>query len=97
VLTSTDPNRFDGTVTLFPNNGELKDVDMGFQYEGGRGLGLVDMVQAIRDSRTARASGEFAFHVLDVLLAFEESEKSGRRVEIGSSCEVPPPMPKTGI
>ena len=39
----------------------------------GRGIGLADMIEAIRDDRPARASGAFAYHVLDVLLATEEA------------------------
>jgi predicted dehydrogenase len=51
----------------------------------GRGIGIADMAEAIRDGRPHRASAELAFHVLEVLLALE----AGGRVDIDSRCERP--------
>ncbi len=51
----------------------------------GRGIGIADMAEAIRDGRPHRASAELAFHVLEVLLALE----AGGRGDIESRCERP--------
>jgi predicted dehydrogenase len=59
-----------------------------------RGLGLREMARAMREGRPHRCSGELAYHVLDVMEAIDESARSGRHLEVGSSCERPEPMPE---
>ena len=56
-------------------------------------LGLADMAQAIRQGRPHRASGELAFHVLEVMEAFQKSSDSGSAVAIASRPKRPAPMP----
>jgi len=51
----------------------------------GRGLGLLEMARAIRAGRPHVASGELGFHVLDTLLAIEESVESGAFVQVEST------------
>lgn len=80
---AADPNRFDGTVTLARVGAD--PVETVIEAEGiGRGIGVVDMVRSAMAGQTSRASGELAFHVLDVMLAIEESIESGREVEVTS-------------
>jgi hypothetical protein len=43
--------------------------------------------------RKHRASGELAYHVLDVMQAFDESSESGKHVPIESTCARPDPLP----
>jgi hypothetical protein len=50
------------------------------------------MALAIRDDRPHRASAEFAFHVLEVLLALESAASNGLHVRIESCCERPAPL-----
>lgn len=57
-----------------------------------RGVGVLEMARAIRAGRPPRASGQLAFHVLDVLLAIEESAASGRPVTITSTADEVPPL-----
>ncbi len=57
-----------------------------------RGLGLVDLAQAIRDSRPPRASAGLALHVVDVLLALERCAESGGSARIESRTERPAPL-----
>jgi hypothetical protein len=54
------------------------------------------MAAAIRLGRPHRASGELAFHVLDVMSAFEEASTSGRHVAITSGPGRPEPYPPDG-
>jgi predicted dehydrogenase len=51
-----------------------------------RGVGVLEMARAIRAGRAPRASGELAYHVLDALLAIEESAASGQPVRVESGC-----------
>lgn len=56
-----------------------------------RGVGVLEMARAIRAGQPPRASGQLAYHVLDVMLAIEESADTGRPVEVESTApEVPP-------
>jgi predicted dehydrogenase len=59
----------------------------------GRGAGVVEMARAIRAGRRPRANGDLAFHVLDVMLAIEESIEAGRTIEIGSRAPRVDPLP----
>lgn len=52
-----------------------------------RGVGVLEMARAIRAGQPPRASGGLAFHVLDVLLAIEESAEAGQPVRIASTAE----------
>jgi predicted dehydrogenase len=72
-------------------------VPSAFGYaENSRGLGLAEMAGAIRAGRPHRASGELAFHVLDVMETCYESSREGRHIEVSSRCERPEPM-KEGL
>jgi predicted dehydrogenase len=55
-------------------------------------LGLADMAQAIRQGRPHRASGALAFHVLEVMEAFQKSSDLGTAIAIDSRPERPAPM-----
>lgn len=61
--------------------------------ERDRGVGVLEMARAIRGGVPPRASGELAYHVLDVMLAIEESADSGRPVEVASTVPSVPPLP----
>ena len=51
------------------------------------------MVRAIRSGRPHRASDALAYHVLEVMLAFDKSSESGEHVTIQSAVERPAPLP----
>ncbi len=57
-----------------------------------RGLGVADMAAAIVEGRAHRASAELAFHVTEVLSAFDRAAVEGR-VLIASTCDRPAPLP----
>jgi len=58
-----------------------------------RGVGVREMVRAIRAGEPPRASGELAYHVLDAMLAVEESMEAGRPVAVASDVGPIPPLP----
>jgi hypothetical protein len=51
------------------------------------------MARAIQTGRPHRASGELAYHVLDVMQSILDAATEGRRQDIESVCERPAPLP----
>ncbi len=94
TISVPDPNSYDGPVQIrLSAAADWEDVNLSHSKDMGRGIGLADMAYAITHDRPHRANGELAFHVLDVMLAFEESSQSGRHVIVESSCVRPAPLP----
>ena len=96
-----DPNYFGGKVELGAASEDWREIPVERAYADGnyRILGLADMAQAIRQGRPHRASGELAFHALEVMEAFQKSSDSGAAVAIASRPNRPAPLPaglKTG-
>jgi predicted dehydrogenase len=92
-LSLGDPNEFDGAVRYRPLGSDAwQDVPLQFDGSVGRGIGLADFIDAIRAGRPHRASGELAFHVLDVLLTIETATTSGRLEPVTSRVERPAPL-----
>jgi predicted dehydrogenase len=56
-------------------------------------LGVADMAHAIRKNRPHRASGGLAFHVLEVMEAFQRSSDTGTHIEIESRPDRPAMIP----
>ena len=93
VAVLPDPNRFDGPTTLHLR-GQKEPVELAAQGHGAsRGTGALELARAIRAGVPERASGELAYHVLDAMLAIEESITLGHAVEVQSTVEVPPALP----
>jgi predicted dehydrogenase len=89
-LSLGDPNTFEGEVLLRRLGGDRwETVPPRPGGQAGRGIGLAEMIEAIGDGRPHRASGELAFHVLDVLLATEEAIAGGRPVAVRSTLDRP--------
>lgn len=61
--------------------------------DNSRGLGVADLAYALRTGSPARASGELAFHVLEVMHATLESSTEGRHITIESTVNRPPALP----
>ena len=80
-----------------PHGGDWRDVPMTHRGDAGRAIGLADMADALRTGRPIRTGAEFAYHALEVMLAFEESSNRGEHVQIESTCERPTPMAPVGV
>lgn len=92
-----DPNAFDRELYLCRfedgKNDEFVEVPHTFVKGYGRSVGLADMAYAIRTGRPHRASGDLAFAVLDSMLGFLDSSKSGQFHLPTASFEMPKLMP----
>ena len=94
ALAMFHPNFFGGKVEVFQEGYEdWKEVPSAFLYNtDARSLGIVDMIESILEKRPARASGELAYHALEIMLGFEKAAKEGKRIELESTCTRPAPM-----
>lgn len=94
-----DPNGFSGEVNFAQRNvkGAPTNVPHLFAQPGFRSLGLADMAHGIIYNKPHRASGELAYHVLDVMLSLLEAGESGNTQKITSTCERPNPMNRFAI
>jgi predicted dehydrogenase len=89
-----DPNIFGGTVKLFKASGAWEEVPLTHGYDKqSRSLGLADMAQAIRTGRAHRASGEMAYHVLDIMHAIHDASQESRYIDLASTCQQPAALP----
>lgn len=69
------------------------EIPLSFGYsENSRALGLAEMCRAIEKGRPARANCDLQLHVLETILAFETSSRSGKACEIQSTCPTIPAM-----
>lgn len=99
-----DPNYFGGAIELAEGGSVWSKIDASAAVFGRpnwrpdarspklanyRGLGLADLGAAIRDGRAHRTNGEFALHVLAVMLGILEAATEGRPVTIFDQCDLP--------
>ncbi len=94
-LSVPDPNTFDGPVLLRrAGSREWTPVPLSHGFtRNSRGLGVADMVVALRSGRPHRASGELAYHVLDLMHAIHDASREGHHIEMLSTMTRPVPLP----
>lgn len=92
-----DPNTFGGPISLWtPSSNAWHDQAFSHRYSDNmRSIGAADLAYAILNGVTHkhRASGELAYHVLEVMHAFEKSSDDRQHVVIESHPEQPAPLP----
>src|SRR5690606_34725858 len=89
-----DPNNFDSVVKVKLGGEETwRDVPLTHSGDVSRGIGVADMAYGFTYGRPHRASGELAYHVLDLMHAFGDSSDSGQHVIVESTCDQPAPLP----
>jgi predicted dehydrogenase len=94
-----DPNGFGGPVLLRQaGESEWREMPLTHPYaEQYRSLGLAEMIRAIQEGRPNRLNGLLAYHVLDLMLAFNDSASAGAHIALESTCTPPAPMPVEGL
>lgn len=93
-LSVPDPNYFDGDVAVYTGaspDWRVLPPSAGY-VDGGRGIGLLDLHDALTGSRPHRASAEVALHVLDVMESMQAAAGAGAAVEVTTTCERPAPI-----
>ena len=94
-LRCIDPNNFGGQIYLRkPDSRDLIPVECEYGYNGNsRGVGVADMATAMRNGRPHRASGDMAYHVVDIVNALHDASRENRHIELQSTCDQPAPLP----
>ena len=89
-----DPNTFGGQVYVSRfDEKNWNEVPLLKNYsENSRGLGLADMADAISSGKAHRASGELAYHVLEIMHGFHDASASGIYYNLKSACKQPEPL-----
>lgn len=100
-LVVPDPNFFDGRIELATAAQDWTEMPIqhGHAEHNLRIMGVADMAHAIRNGRQHRCNGDLAFHVLEVMEAFQHSSDTGRHIEMSTRPERPAMLPvdlKTG-
>jgi predicted dehydrogenase len=99
VLNVPDPNGFGGPVRANLHTDELgwRELPLAYNHTDHcgncRGLGVIEMAQALFEGRAPRASAALAYHVLDVMQSMAESAAGGGHVKVASTCARPSPLP----
>ena len=99
TLSVPNPNNFAGPVLLRRSDKakEWEEIPLTHGYtENCRGIGVADMADAIQNDRPHRASGELAYHVLDLMHAFHDASDQERHIAIESRCHQPAPLAAEG-
>jgi predicted dehydrogenase len=87
-----DPNTFEGELLVHGADGVESLPSTGATE--GRGIGVVELARAIRAGVPERASGEQAYHVLDIMVSTIEAGESRTPVDVRSTVEVAPALPE---
>lgn len=95
TLKVPDPNTFGGPVFLRRyGQDDWKEIPLSHLYsENSRGIGLADMALAMQTGRKHRASGDLAFHVLDIMQGIHDASDNGVHYTPASTCERPAALP----
>jgi predicted dehydrogenase len=98
-LSVPDPNTFGGPVRLrAATDTEWRDVAVPSQYEdNSRGLGLSEMVEAMRVNRPHRASGALGLHVLEIIHAVHDASSAERYAALRFPVDRPEPLPDEAL
>jgi predicted dehydrogenase len=94
TLGVADPNRFSDPVRIATaDDRDWHELPVGAGYQdAGRGFGLSDLARAVETDREHRASGDLAFHVLDVMEAITTAGRDHTVVTVGSRVDRPEPV-----
>ncbi len=95
TLAVPDPNTFKGPVLMRGVRDEWwRDTELlAKTLPQQRGIGLGDMMWAMRSGRAHRASADLALHVLEIMDGALTSSEAGTRVPLTTTCERAAPLP----
>jgi len=92
TISLPDPNMFDGFNKLLKGRIDVTEIpNQGKSY--GRGMGVLEMAQAIREGRKVRIPGEIGLHVLDIMLSILDSTETKGWVDVKSTLAPVEPLP----
>ncbi|WP_201761368.1 MULTISPECIES: Gfo/Idh/MocA family protein [unclassified Nonomuraea] len=93
ALSLPDPNTFEGPLLARG----LRDTDWRELPVSGttvsRGIGVLDLARSLRAGTPHRASGELAYHVLELMSAIAQSGEASEFRPVTSTATAPEPLP----
>jgi predicted dehydrogenase len=99
-LSMPGPNKYAGPVRIRRMGAEQwSEVPLTHNANVGRGIGVADMAYSLTSGRKHRASGELAYHILDLMHSLIEASDRGQHVMVESGLcfakpfERPAPIP----
>lgn len=95
TLAVPDPNHFDGDLRIRRATDDDWSVIPATGPVTGRGLGVLDLARAARNNEAHRASGELANHVLDTIVAINDSLDTSSPRTVNTTAPRPAPVPET--
>ncbi len=95
TLSVPDPNMVKGPVRVRKaGEDNWHQVELTHGYgDNARSIGVADMASALQSGRPHRASGELAYHVLDIMCAIHDASDEGQHIKLTSTCSRPMPLP----
>lgn len=84
---------FEAEGVAFDLAANATSISAGSAGGTARGAGVVDLIRSLRAGQPHRADGQLALHVLETLLATEQSVQSGATVPVHSHVVVPALLP----
>jgi predicted dehydrogenase len=86
TLSLPGPNKFTSPVRIRRIGAEQwSEVPLTHTTSVGRGIGVADLAYALTSGRKERASGELAYHVLDLMHSLMEASDTGKHVMVESA------------
>ncbi|PWV89354.1 putative dehydrogenase [Paenibacillus cellulosilyticus] len=94
TLRVPDPNNFGGEIQLRKaGSSEWQSIPLTHGLtDNCRGIGVIDLAEAIAENRPHRAHGAMAYHVLEAMHGFHIASNEDRHYQMTSSCEQPAAM-----
>jgi predicted dehydrogenase len=93
ALELNDPNMFVGDLVLHSGSDEPKTITVEGE-RAARGTGVVELARAIRAGVPERASGEQAYHALDIMVSTIEAAERGEWIDVVSTFTPTPVLPE---
>jgi predicted dehydrogenase len=94
ALSLPDPNTFEGPLLVRGlHDTDWRELPLS-GTTAGRGIGVLDMARSLRAGAPHRASGELAYHVLELMSAIADSGERAEFRPIASTLAPPEPLPE---
>jgi predicted dehydrogenase len=92
-LSVPDPNKFESAARIKTNQEDAALPPGSALLDGERrGAGVADMARALAEGRPHRLANAFGVHCTEVLVSILESIRTGRAVDLTTTCVRPEPM-----
>ena len=93
TLVFPDPNIFDGAIAVQTADQKEPVVVAEPAALSSRGTGVLEMARAIRAGRPHRASGDLAYHVLEIMTRIDQAITASAYVPVTSTVDPAEPLP----